>query len=340
MPELAALGWDDAWETAFEPYRRQGLAPARVAVPHRAAYDVLTADGEARARLPGRLRHEARGRTELPTVGDWVALEARDGSLPAIRAVLPRRTAFVRRLAPEGGRPGREQVVAANVDVMFVAASLGEELDPRRLERYLALVRQGGARPVLLLTKADLHERPERAEAEARALVSDVPVHAVSARTGRGLDALRSYLPPGVTGALLGPSGVGKSTLVNALVGEEVVATGEAGRDGVGRHVTTRRELVLLPDGGLLIDNPGMRELHLTADREALAQTFSDIAELAAGCRFSDCRHEAEPGCAVRQALAEGRLAPERWRIYRALARELAEDEARARRRRSPRGRR
>jgi ribosome biogenesis GTPase len=328
VPDLATLGWDDDWSAAFEQYRATGLVPGRVAVPHRGAYDVITADGEVRARLPGRAR---RGQVtaELPVVGDWVALEPSADAAPVIRAVLPRRTKFSRRAAHDPGSDvAREQVVAANVDVVFVVVPLADDTSMRLLERYLTLVWESGARPVILLTKADAAPDPESAIA-GLADLGGVDVHAVSARTGVGLDAVRSYLSPGVTAALLGPSGAGKSTLVNALAGDERLATGDLARDGSGRHTTTRRELIVLPGGGIVVDNPGMRELHLWLADDGLADAFEDIVELEARCRFSDCRHEGEPGCAIAAALADGTLDPERLRSYRELQRELSELEER-----------
>jgi ribosome biogenesis GTPase len=337
VPDLATLGWDDAWSAAFRHYRADGLEPGRIAVQHRGAYDVLTYEGETRARLPARARRRVESAAELPVVGDWVALEPGEPA-PTIRAVLPRRTRFSRRAAHDPGSDvAREQVVAANVDVVFIVAAV-TDLNARLLERYLTLAWESGARPVLLVTKADLVPDPDTVTADIAGL--GVPVHTVSVRTGLGLDDVRAYLAPGVTTALLGPSGVGKSTLVNTLAGEDRLATGEIGGDGSGRHTTTRRELVVLPGGGLVVDNPGMRELHLWVADEGLEETFEDIAALAAQCRFSDCRHESEPGCAVRAALADGRLSPERWRSYRELQNELAElDENLARRERSRAGR-
>jgi ribosome biogenesis GTPase / thiamine phosphate phosphatase len=334
VPDLATLGWDDEWSAAFDAYRADGLHPGRVAVQHRGAYDVLTDEGETRARLPGTARRTVDSLAELPVVGDWVALEQGEEPAPTIRAVLPRRTKFSRRAAHEPGSSGaREQVVAANVDIVFIVAVIAD-LNARLLERYLTLAWESGARPVLLLTKADLALDAETTVSELARI--GVPVHALSVRTGLGLDEVRSYLGPGVTAALLGPSGVGKSTLVNTLAGEDRLATGEVGAGGSGRHTTTRRELIVLPGGGLVVDNPGMRELHLWIAPEGLEEAFEDIAALEAECRFSDCRHESEPGCAVQEALADGRLAPERWQSYRELRRELAElDHVLARRERS-----
>jgi len=337
---LATLGWDDGWAEAFTLHRAAGLEPGRVAIPHRGAYDVLTGDGEIRARLPSRARRDVDSLTELPVVGDWVALEPAESAAPTIRAVLPRRTKFSRRAAHEPGSDvAREQVVAANVDILFIVAAL-TDVNVRLLERYLTLAWESGARPVLLLTKADLV--PDAGAVAASVAELGVPVHPMSVRSGLGLDEVRSYLRPGVTTALLGPSGVGKSTLVNTLAGEDRLATGEIGAGGSGRHTTTRRELIVLPEGGIVVDNPGMRELHLWVADDGLEETFEDIAALEAQCRFSDCRHESEPGCAVQAALADGRLSPERWRSYRELRDELAElnerlvrgERSRARRRR------
>jgi ribosome biogenesis GTPase len=336
VPDLATLGWDDAWSSAFGRYREQGLTPGRVAIHHRGAYDVLTADGEIRARVAGRLRRDTSA-SELPVVGDWVAID----SACTIVEVLPRRTKFSRRAAHEpASESAREQVIAANLDVVFVTVALGRDLDRLLLERYVTLALESGAKPVILLTKADLERDPEAIAAEIAGAGWEIPVHAVSARTGQGLEAVRGYLDQGVTGALLGPSGAGKSTLVNAFIGDDLLPTGDVRGDGMGRHTSARRQLVHLPDGGLLVDNPGMRRVHLWLADRGLDEAFEDVVELAARCRFSDCSHQAEPGCAVRAALAEGRLPPERWESYLALQRELAELEKRLAGHERPRARR
>jgi ribosome biogenesis GTPase / thiamine phosphate phosphatase len=337
VPDLATLGWDDAWSAAFEPHREDGLMPGRVAVQHRGAYDVATTDADIRASIAPRLRRESSA-ADFPVVGDWVALDT-DG---IIQRVLPRRSVFTRRAAhdPASGAP-REQVIAANVDIVFVVLPLGLDIDRRLLERYVTLALESGARPVIVLTKADLEPDAEAIASELDGLGGEIPVHAVATKVGTGLDRVRSYLAPGVTGALLGPSGAGKSTLVNALVGDEgLLETGDVRADGAGRHTTIRRQLVQLPGGGLVIDNPGMREVHLWLAEGGLAEAFEDIVELAAECRFADCRHETEPGCAIQAALADGRLARERWESYRALERELAELEERLARRERSRARR
>lgn len=337
MPDLETLGWDDAWNATFAPYRELGQAPGRVAIQHRGAYDALTAEGDVRASVSGRLRRETPA-SALPVVGDWVSLD----QAGTIVGVLPRRTTLSRRAAHEAGSDdAREQVIAANLDIVFIAASLGEKLDARLLRRYVTLARESGAHPVLLLTKADLEHDRSVATEELAGIDDEIPIHAVSTRSGLGLDAVRARLEPNLTGALLGRSGVGKSTLVNALAGQdELLPTGAVRADGQGRHTTTRRQLVMLPGGGLIVDNPGMREVHLWLARDGLTEGFQDIAELAAECKFSDCSHESEPGCAVRAALADGRLTPERWERYRTQRDELAELEASLARRERSRARR
>jgi ribosome biogenesis GTPase len=310
---LQRLGWDDGWEAAFEPYRADGYAPARVAVQHRGAYDLIGDDGEIRARAAARLVKA----DELPAVGDWVVLDLERG---LVEGTLPRRTALSRK---EAWQVTREQVLAANVDVAFLVQALPLDVNLRRLERYLATAWESGAQPVVLLTKTDLVEdvEPWTAAVETVTLGSCAVV-ALSPRTGDHVDDVRPFFDGNQTAVLLGSSGVGKSTLVNALLGEELLPTQDVRADDhAGRHTTSHRELILLPGGGVVLDTPGIRELHLwDAD---LDSTFGDVEELARGCRFTDCSHDREPGCAVRAALADGTLPRERWESYVKLQREL-----------------
>jgi ribosome biogenesis GTPase / thiamine phosphate phosphatase len=315
---LESLGWDASYAEAFQPHEQDGLAPARVAVEHRSEYVVYSALGELRAEAAGRLRFDG----EHPAVGDWVAISPRTGEERAtIQAVLPRRTAFVRK-AP--WLETKAQVVAANVDVVFVVCGLDGNYNIRRIERYITLAWESGAEPVVLLTKADLCDDVDSHRWEVEAVAIGVPVYAVSAPTGEGLEAVASHLGEGRTAALLGSSGVGKSTLVNALAGDELLATREVrAGDGRGRHTTTHRQLVVMPQGGVMLDTPGMRELQLWDADEGLSTAFAEIDELAGQCRFSDCAHNGEPGCAVRSALADGSLERERFDSWRKLQREL-----------------
>jgi ribosome biogenesis GTPase len=323
VPDLESLGWDAAWEALFAAHAAENVVPARVAVQHRGAYDVLSEAGETRAHVPRKLVRASSSPADLPCVGDWVVLSPADAT---IRAVLPRRTRFSRLAAHDpASETTVEQVVAANVDVVFVLTSLNDELNVRRLERYLTLAWQSGARPVVVLTKADLVESASHAVAQVAGVAGDAPILVISTRTGIGLDDILSHVAPGETAALLGSSGVGKSTLANALLGEELLATAEIRSDGKGRHKTIRRQLVLLPDGALLIDTPGLRELQLWEAPEGLADAFPDVVELTMACRFADCAHRSEPGCAVQAALADGSLDSARYSSYRKLEAELEE---------------
>jgi ribosome biogenesis GTPase len=315
--DLESLGWDASFADAFRPYEQDGLAPARAAVEHRSDYVVYTEQGELRAELAGRLRRD----DEHPAVGDWLAVAPRaDESRATIHAVLPRRTAFTRKVAYAETKP---QVVSANVDVVFVVCGLDANYNVRRIERYLTLAWESGATPVVLLTKADLRADVDLRVLEVESIAYGIPVHAVSAPLGDGVEAVRAHVPRGRTAALLGSSGVGKSTLVNALVGEELLETRAVREDGRGRHTTTHRQLVPLPEGGLVLDTPGMRELQLWDAQDGLDTAFVEIGELAARCRFSDCAHRREPGCAVHAALVDGTLDVERFESWRKLQREL-----------------
>ena len=328
MYALPDLGWTDSHTIDFEPHAAAGYVPARVAAQHRGAYVLFSEGGELRAETSGRLSHEAAGAGDLPAVGDWVAAAVRtDESAATIHAVLPRRTSFSRKVALQATE---EQVLAANVDAVFLLMSLNEDYNLRRLERYLTTAWESGSQPVIVLTKTDLCPGYELRVLEVEAIAFGVPVHAISNLTGDGLELVRAHLAPGRTVALLGSSGVGKSTLVNTLAGKELLATREIREDdGEGRHTTTHRQLVLLPGGGLVLDTPGLRELQLWESSDGLSETFSDVEELAAQCRFSDCAHRTEPGCAVQAALEDGTLSFARWASYKKLQRELAHLERR-----------
>jgi ribosome biogenesis GTPase / thiamine phosphate phosphatase len=325
---MSALGWSPSRAAEFEAYAADGLAPARVAAQHRGAYVVYAEGGERPAEVAGRLRHAAATAADLPAVGDWVAVEDEpSASAATVRAVLERATVFSRKAA---GEATSEQVVAANVDVVFVVSAFGEDLNLRRLERYLASGWESGAQPVIVLNKSDLAEDLAALVAEVEAVAFGVPVHVVSCVDGEGVEELEAYPIGGRTVALLGSSGVGKSSLLNCLLGRERQDVQGLRGDGKGRHTTTYRELVPLPGGGLVLDTPGMRELGLWDAGEGLDETFADLVELAASCRFSDCAHDTEPGCAVRVAIAEGLLAEERLESYRKLQRELRHLELKA----------
>jgi ribosome biogenesis GTPase len=308
--DLRALGWTAELADNLEA----GLEPGRVAAAHRGAFDVATAHGSVRARLPGRLLHDG---VDV-AVGDWVGIAG-----AVIRAVVPRRSAIVRKSA---GRTSEAQTLAANVDVAFVVSSLGPDLAPRRIERYLVTIWESGASPEIVLTKADRMDDPWGLVASVEAVAVGVPVHVVSALSGQGCDALRARIGEGTTAVLLGSSGVGKSTLVNRFAGRELMAVKETRvDDDEGRHTTTHRELILLPGGGVVVDTPGLRELQLWDGGAAGAvdAAFADIEELVLACRFANCSHETEPGCAVRAALASGELSRERHASWLKLQREL-----------------
>ena len=318
---LPQLGWSDQLEDEFAVHAAQGLVPGRVAVQHRGAYGVYTEAGEASAEVAGRLRHEAAGTGELPAAGDWVALEQPPGAVRGvIHALLPRRTKLSRNVA---WAETDEQVIGANVDVVFVLTALTGDLSLRRLERYLTTIWESGAEPAVALTKADLCDDVVSALVAAESVAIGVPVHVVSSVTGLGVDEVRAYANGSRTIAFLGSSGVGKSTLLNRLLGEEVQTVQEVRSDGRGRHTTSRRELVLLPGGGLVLDTPGMRELQLWDADAGIDAAFEDVEQFALACRFSDCRHEREPGCAVLAAVDEGTLELDRLRSWRKLQREL-----------------
>lgn len=321
---LQALGWDAGWAETFEPFAARGLRPARVVAVHRETSIVRDSAGDRPATVSGTFRFEALAAFDFPTVGDWVALDGSD----VIAAVLPRRSVF-KRMAVDGTRRGAglddEQIMASNVDVALLVAGLDNDFNLRRIERYLAVAWSSGVTPVVVLNKADLADDIDGRLVVVDAIAPGVATVAVSARTGAGLDDLRRHLLPGATAAILGSSGVGKSTLVNALLGDDRQRTAEVREsDSRGRHTTTHRELFELPGGALLVDTPGIRALEVLGADEGVETSFDDVADLAAACRFSNCGHEAEPGCAIRAALADGSLSEERLASQQKLERELA----------------
>jgi ribosome biogenesis GTPase len=329
------LGWDAGWDAAFEPFAAGGGRPARVVAVHKETAIVRgDAGGDRPASVTGRFRHEALAASDFPAVGDWVALEPAAASAspddPAvIAAVLPRRTAFVRSAADASrrtaGNLADEQVIASNVDIAFLVAGLDGDFNLRRLERYLAVAWSSGVTPVIVLNKADIARDLEERLVAVSAVAPGVPVVVLSALTGDHVADLGAYLVDGQTSVVLGSSGVGKSTLLNTLLGEQRQATADVrDDDSRGRHTTTHRELFALPGGALLIDTPGIRSLEVAGADEGVDTAFDDITELATQCRFSDCRHGSEPGCAIRRAIDDGTLDEGRLDGFRKLERELA----------------
>ncbi|KSU80903.1 ribosome biogenesis GTPase [Fictibacillus enclensis] len=320
---LKQLGWESFFEHHFTDYDQEQFTVGRVALEHKRMYRLFTEHGELLAEVTGKLRHLATQRQDYPAVGDWVVISARPEEQKAsIHAILPRKSKFSRKAA---GVTTEEQIVAANIDTVFLVNALNTDFNLRRMERYLLMAWESGANPVIVLSKCDLCEDVSRKIMEVESIAMGVPVHAISAENGEGLDQLSSYLEWGQTVALLGSSGAGKSTLTNALFGEkkqEVKTIRED--DDKGRHTTTHRELVLLHDGGVVVDTPGMRELQLWEADEGVSQSFSDVEAFAGRCRFRDCRHTTEPGCAVQAAISDGTLDQERYNSYVKLQKELA----------------
>ena len=329
--DLHELGWDDFWEAAFAPHRIPPFVPARVVNEEKHYFTVVSASGPFLAQISGRLLHRRHSSADLPKVGDWVVCSPpTESGAGGICGVLPRRTSLSRKVT---GREAMGQVLAANIDLSFLVQALDETLSLRRLERFLVMAHEGGSRPIVVLNKTDLCPEVDARLAEVTAVVGDTPVIAVSARTGLHLPRLRELIRPGATVVFLGTSGVGKSSLVNRLYGERIQPTipvREA--DSKGRHATTARELILLPTGGLVIDTPGVREFHLWVADGGLDEAFPDISGLASGCRFRDCAHRTEIGCAVRAAVEVGTLAPARHQSYLKLQNELTEVSADKRR--------
>ena len=325
---LQDLGWDERFAGQFAAFGRKGWVPARIIRETKINFSVLleTMD-EVDCVLAGKVWHEASCDADLPVVGDWVALDLGGGENDenVIRARLDRRSKFSRKFP---GKSSEEQVLAANVDLVVVVTDAGPDFNERRMERYFTLIEKCGAKPVVLINKADLFPEEQCAEAaeRLRALSSRADVWVTSALKGEGIEVLRSYLKPGVSLTLVGSSGVGKSTLVNQLLGEEWQWTSEVNEvTGKGRHTTTARELVVLPEGGILIDNPGVREVQMWTDEETLRESFSDVEDLTRQCRFADCKHREDAGCAIRAAVEGGSLAAERYESFLNLEAEIEE---------------
>lgn len=322
---LEVLGWDARWAEVWAAHHgtADDRVPARVVLEHQHIYRVHTGADEMLARVTGRVRHKLAAREGFPAVGDWVALKPAGANedMARIVDVLPRRGRFVRRAA---GTVAEAQVVAANVDVVFLVSGLDHDFNVRRIERYLLAALDGGASPVIVLNKSDLPRDLDEVRRDLGPVAGAVPIEVMSARNDEGVDRLRAHIGPGRTAAFLGSSGVGKSTLINRLIGHEIQRTADVREsDSKGRHTTTHRELIVLPGGGLLIDTPGMRELQLWDVSSGLDDAFDDITSLGAGCRFRDCTHDSEPGCAVKAAVEAGELSASRHANYLRLRNEV-----------------
>ncbi|MEW6737011.1 MAG: ribosome small subunit-dependent GTPase A [Acidobacteriota bacterium] len=319
--DLEILGWDDFFADSFAPYARDNYLAGRVALDCSGIYRLYTEIGEWEAELSGKLRYRAESREALPVVGDWVALRPREQNKAIIDAVLPRKTKFSRKVT---GQRIEEQLVATNIDTLFLVSGLDQDFNPRRIERYLIMAKASGSNPVIVLNKADICQDRDAKLHQVRDIASTVAILLVSAKQGEGLDMLMPFVNKGQTAALVGSSGVGKSTIINKLLGEERQKVGLVREnDDRGKHTTTHRELFILPDHGLIIDTPGLRELQLWFSQTGLQDAFSDITALAEQCYFTNCQHQDQPGCAIKEALENGQLSPERLDNYWKMLDEL-----------------
>ena len=319
--DLRDLGWNSFFESQFEDLKRSELSPARVVEEFKGFYRVRTAQKEYLAEIAGKIEYHAKGREDFPAVGDWVAILARREEVRArIEHILPRRTKLSRKVA---GRELNEQIVATNLDIVFLVSSLNREFNLRRMERYLTIIWESGARPVVLLNKADLCVDAAARVAEAESIALGTPVHVLSALEQTGLEAVKNYLTQGSTAAFVGSSGVGKSTIINLLANTALRVQPVREQDDRGQHTTTSRQMIFFPSGGIVIDTPGMRELQLWNIEDGTSRAFEDIETLAQSCKFRDCAHRGEPGCAVTTAIHLGSLALERFESYCKLLAEL-----------------
>lgn len=323
---LADIGWNDGFEREFEPFLAQGWQPARLIRDNKINYGALVAGGEQyEAVMSGKVYHEAETDADLPAVGDWVALEVGgEGNENVIRARLTRQTCLSRKLP---GRSTEEQVMAANVDVVAVVTDAGPDFNLRRMERYFAIIGRSGAKAVVLVNKSDLFTAKENQTAAKaiRELNPEAAVHITSTEKGSSVEVLQRYLKRGVTMSMIGSSGVGKSSLINELFGDDYQWTDEVNAlTGKGRHTTTARELMIHPDGGILIDNPGIREVQMWTSESTLRERFADLEKLAGSCKFGDCKHGTDAGCAIWAAVADGALDPSRLAGFLKLEQEIA----------------
>ena len=321
--QLSDLGWDSFFENNFHQFKDRGFSALRILRENREKYIACNKTGEYSCEVTGKFRFGTENKSQFPTVGDWVAVEILPGEMKAmIHALLPRKSVFSRKVP---GMVTEEQIVAANINTIFIVTGLDQNFNIQRIERFLSIVWESGAVPVILLNKADLCADANSRLQEVESIAIGADVYTLSASQQMGMEQVSKYISMGKTVAFLGSSGVGKSTIINSLTGTDRLKVNEVNEHSSrGRHTTTFRELIILPEGGMVIDTPGMREIQVWGDEEGLKQAFDDIEKLAENCRFRDCQHTKEPDCAVQEAIENGILAPERYRSYRKLKKEFA----------------